>query len=153
MAHCRQKAEFITLTSVYSLSYCDSKWHLVFSLKIQSSLFSATLKKRERETQLSFCGGTLLSNYCWFLKSRPLSVFKERLWSDNNFKLILKGMVRSILQKWRTRQLARTLKIHKINVYSLYKLKMKLYKDNVWVTTWIFLLHVLPDDDLIFGTK
>lgn len=72
---------------------------------------------------------------------------------DNNFKLILEGMLWSRFQKLRIGQLARPLKIHKIHVFSFYNIKKKLYKDNVCVTTWILLLHVLSDDDRIFGTK
>lgn len=72
---------------------------------------------------------------------------------DNNFKLILEGMLWSRLQKLRIGQLTRPLKIHKIHVFSFYNIKKKLYKDNVCVTTRILLLHVLSDDDRIFGTK
>lgn len=77
----------------------------------------------------------------------------ERLWWDNNSKLILEGMPRSRLQKLRTGQLARPLKINKIHIFSFNNLKMKLYKDNVRVITWVLLLHVLSDDDHDFGTK
>lgn len=112
-----------------------------------------SLKKNKPKIppKLSFCGGTLLSNYCCFWKVNHL-VLLERLWLDNNFKLILEGVLRSRLQKLRTGQLARPSKIHKIHVFSFYHLKMKLYKDNMCVTTWV-LLHVLSDDDCIFGTK
>lgn len=109
-------------------------------------------KKQKIPPKLSFCGRTLLSNYCCLWKVHHL-VLLERLWLDNNFKLILEGMLWSRFQKLRIGQLARPLKIHKIHVFSFYNIKKKLYKDNVCVTTWILLLHVLSDDDRIFGTK
>lgn len=102
--------------------------------------------------KLSFCGRTLLSNYCWFWKVHHL-VLLERLWLDNNFKLILEEMLRSRLQILRTGQLTRPVKIHEIHVFAFYNLKMKLYKDNVCAITWVLLLYVLTDDDRIFGTK
>lgn len=64
----------------------------------------------------------------------------ESPWLDNNCKLILEGMLRSRLQKLRSGQLERPLKIHKIHVFSFNNLKMKLYKDNVCVITWVLLL-------------
>lgn len=149
MWHATDKRQFMTLTSTYLLLWSQDASN---ALSKDAKLFvQCPLKTKNKKWKTEFLWRDFIIQLFLVLQSTPFTAFREGLLLANNFRLILEETVRSILHKWRTEQLAKTLKIYKIHVFSFYNLKMKFHKDNVCVTTWIFLLHVLSDD-LAFGT-